>query len=120
MYSTFPDDVSTTVGTDDSACTMMRPSITPGWGFVQRHGLADERYERSLVDLVTFVQVDGPPGVAVKTGVEQPLRVLELRALHERQLHDALVGLARADLSMVRPHGHTVRSGGLSPLDFLD
>src|SRR4051812_43018943 len=77
-----------------------------GSRLVQRDGLADECDERSLVDLVAFVQVDGTSGIALETGVEQPLWVLELRALEEGQLDDALVGLAGADQSIVGPDGH--------------
>src|SRR5206468_10202891 len=65
------------------------------------------------------MQVDGTSGIALETGVEQPLRVLQLRTLGEGQLDDALVGLACADHSIVRPDGHAW-VGGLSPFPLLD
>ena len=34
-------------------------------GFVQRDRFADERFERLLVDLFAFVEVDRAPGVAL-------------------------------------------------------
>src|SRR5689334_9902266 len=66
-------------------------------GCVQVSRFADERLERLLVDLVTLVEVDRPPDVALEARVEQARGVFERGALGERQLHDALVRLAGAD-----------------------
>src|SRR4029077_685144 len=60
------------------------------------------------------MEIDRAPGVAFKAGVEQTGRVLERGALGESQLHDALVRLAGADQSIVRPHRNA------SPLPLLD
>lgn len=46
------------------------PASPPGPGGVERHGGADERLERLLVDLVAPTKVDGPHGVAPEAGVE--------------------------------------------------
>src|SRR5437879_2618535 len=60
------------------------------------------------------MEIDGAPGVDVKAGVEESRRVLERGALEESQLHDALVRLAGADQSIVRPNRNA------SPLPLLD
>src|SRR5207249_10556773 len=46
--------------------------------------------------------------------------VLQLCILGEGHLDEVLVGLARADQSIVGPDGYTCRSRGLSPLQLLD
>src|SRR5947207_6459001 len=71
---------------------------------VQGHGGANESPQRLLVYFLALVEVDGTPGVALKARVEEARRILELRPFGESHLHDALVGLARADHSVVRPH----------------
>src|SRR4051794_21542408 len=73
-------------------------------GLVQAHGPADEVHERLLIDLVVLVEVDRPAGVALEARVEQPRRIIQRRPLEERELHHALVRLARADDAFVRPH----------------
>src|SRR5262249_38041477 len=60
------------------------------------------------------MEVDGTPGVPIKTGIEEPRRILQSRAFGEGHLHDALVGLARADHAIVVPHRNP------SPLPLLD
>ncbi len=88
---------------------------------IQRHGGANERLERLLVDLVALADIDGAPHVAFEAGVEQPRRVLQRGALGEGQLHVALVRLAGADDAAVLPHRHPqhpVRR--LPPLHLLD
>src|SRR5437016_14171817 len=60
------------------------------------------------------MEIDGATGVAFKAGVQQSLRVRDRSALEESQLHDALVRLAGADLSTVRPNRNA------SPLPLLD
>jgi hypothetical protein len=42
-----------------------------GSGRVQSHGGADERLQRFLVELVAFVDVDRPAGVAFEAGVAE-------------------------------------------------
>jgi hypothetical protein len=39
----------------------------------------NESLQRLLVQLVAFVNVDGPPDVALQTGIEEPCRVLQRR-----------------------------------------
>src|SRR5450755_5083047 len=85
-----------------------------GCGLVQGHGCANESLQRLLVYLPALMEVDGTPCVPVKTGVEQARRILQSRPLGEGHLHDALVSLAGADQSVVRPHRNP------SPLPLLD
>src|ERR1700687_3855197 len=75
---------------------------------------AKESLESLLVNLVAFVKIDGTPSVAFQARVEQARRVFQRRALGEGHLHHALVGLARADYPVVRPHGSP------SPLPLLE
>src|SRR5262245_9596781 len=75
-----------------------------GLVLVQGHGGPDERLQRRLGDLVIFVEVDGPPCISLEAGVEETRRILQRRPFGEGHLHDALVGLARADDAVVRPH----------------
>src|SRR5690349_4851548 len=70
---------------------------------VQGDGGTNEFLERGLVNLVSFMDVDGAADVAVKAGVEKTRRVLQRSALEKGELHDLLVGLAGADASVVRP-----------------
>src|SRR5512135_442748 len=70
---------------------------------VESDGRPDERLERIRVDLLTLVDVDGAPDIAVKAGVEELGRVFQGGALKERQLHDLLVRLPRADAAIMRP-----------------
>src|SRR5256885_2051772 len=62
------------------------------------------------------MNVDGAPGVPAEAGVEDARRILQGRSLRERHLHDVLVGLARADDSVVQPARERPRppTGGLS------
>src|ERR1700691_347152 len=88
--------------------------LTSGFGPVQGRGGTKECLQRLLVYLLALVEVDGAPYVPVKTGVEEAGGILQSRTFGEGQLHDALVGLARADHSVVVPHRNP------SPLPFLD
>jgi DNA-binding MarR family transcriptional regulator len=81
---------------------------------IQGNGGTNESSESLLVNLVAFVEIDGAPDIAFQARVEQARRVFERRALREGHLHHALVGLARANDPIVRPHG------GPSPLPLLD
>src|SRR5262245_46616999 len=81
---------------------------------VQGHGGANESLQRLLLYLLALVEVDCAPRVPLEAGVEESRGVLQGRPLGEGHLHDALVGLARADDSVVRPHRNA------SPLPFLD
>ena len=38
---------------------------------IQRHGGADERLQRLLIDHAALLEIDGTPGVAVEAGVEE-------------------------------------------------
>src|SRR6476646_7557050 len=86
---------------------------------VERDGLADERLQRRLVDLLILGDVDRAARLALQARVEQALGIIQRRALHERQLDDALVGLAGADDAVARPD-RCARTGGLGPRPLLD
>src|SRR4051794_38000580 len=90
-----------------------------GLGLVQADGGSDEGHERLLIDLVVLVDVDGASGVALEARVEQSGGILQRGALEERELHGALVRLAGADSTLVRPHRNPW-IGRLSPLPLLD
>src|SRR4051794_28737893 len=87
---------------------------------IEGDGLANEVAQRRFVDVVVLGDVDRPPRVAVKAGVEQPRRVAQRGALEEGQLDHLLVGLTRADATVARPHRHAVRVRRLRPLALLD
>src|SRR5882672_148273 len=70
---------------------------------VERDRLANERLDGGLVDVLAFVDVDRAAHVSVEAGVEETGRILQGRAFGEGELHDALVGFARADDAVVRP-----------------
>src|SRR5215472_2248650 len=84
-----------------------------GCGLVQGHGGANESLQRLVVNLLALVEVDGTPRVSLETGIEEPCRILQRRPSRERHLDDALVSLAGADQSIVRPHRNR-------PLPLLD
>src|SRR5882672_9830860 len=81
---------------------------------VERDRLENERLEGGLVNLYALLDVDRTAHVAVETRVEETGRILEGRALGKGQLHDTLVGFARADDAVVRPDGRA------HPLPLLD
>src|ERR1700722_10179338 len=60
------------------------------------------------------MDVDRATHVSIETRVEQMGRILESGALGESQLHDLLVGFARAENAFVRPDRNA------PPLPFLD
>src|SRR5258708_1276556 len=93
------------------ACRLSR-SETPD-GTVARDRLAHQRLEGGPVHLLSLVDVDRSAHVAVEARVEETRRILERRTLGEGQLHVILVGFARANDAVVRPH----RS---APLPLLD
>src|SRR5258708_512598 len=65
------------------------------------------------------MDVDGAPRVALETRVEELGRVRQRSSFGERELHNGLVRLARADDSVVRPR-RVARTRLLHPLHFLD
>src|SRR6185503_14619766 len=71
------------------------------------------RLERIGIDFIARVEIDRASRIAFEAGVEQLRRILQRRALGEGQFHVALVALAGADESVVRPHRNV-------PLPFLD
>jgi hypothetical protein len=76
-----------------------------GWpGGVERSGGLDEGFECLFVERLALAQIDGAAGVAVEAGVEEAGRVVQRSALRKGQLHDGLVGLARADDPGLLPH----------------
>ncbi|MNE41230.1 hypothetical protein D3C80_1352900 [compost metagenome] len=50
------------------------------------------------------MHINGAPGIAFETGVEQPRWVLQCSTLGESQLHHLLVGLAGAENTSLGPH----------------
>src|SRR5438067_860704 len=89
-----------------------------GRGLVQANGSSNEGRESLLIDFIVRVEVDCAPGVAFEARVEQPRRVLQRGALEECEFHDALVRLAGADRTLVRPHRNPWMRR-LSPLPLL-
>src|SRR4051812_35474592 len=73
-------------------------------GLVQPGRGLDECLQRLLVYLLAFAKIDGAPEVAFETGIEEAGWILERGTLGKGHLHGALVGLARADDAIVRPH----------------
>src|SRR3990167_9761588 len=53
------------------ALWLLRSRARGGFGGVQCHGGADERFERLLIDLVALMEIDGAPRVAFEAGVEE-------------------------------------------------
>lgn len=70
---------------------------------VEGDRLANERLEGGRVNRFSFVEVDRATDVAVETRIKKTGRVLQRRTLGEGELHDLLVGLARAEDAVVRP-----------------
>jgi hypothetical protein len=54
-----------------------------GGGLVKRHGLANQRRQRLLIDPVALVYVDGPAGVCLEARVEEACGILEGGAFRE-------------------------------------
>jgi uncharacterized protein YidB (DUF937 family) len=81
-----------------------RPELALRLRFVEGHGVAHERHQRLFVDLLALVEVDRPPRVPFEARIEQARRIRQGCPLGECHLYDALVGLAGADDSVVRPH----------------
>src|SRR5207248_5669481 len=73
-----------------------------------------ELFERSLGELLPFVNVDGPPYVAFQARVEQPVRVLKGGTSGEGEFHHLRVGLTRANDPVMGPHR------GAHPLPLFD
>src|SRR4030095_648312 len=80
---------------------------------VEGDRLANERLEGGLVDLFSFVDVDRAAQVSFETRVEETGRITKKRPLGEGELHDFLVGFARADDAVMRPNR-------IHPLPLLD
>src|SRR6476469_9461394 len=78
----------------------------------------NQRLERARVDLLTLVDIDRAPCVAIEARVEELGGVVQGRALHEGQLHGRLVRLAGADDAVVRPD-RGARVGSFGPLPLL-
>jgi len=65
---------------------------------------ADERLKSIGVNLLTLVNVDGAPRIAVQTGVEELGWIFQGSALKEGQLYYRLIRLARADAAVMGPY----------------
>ena len=63
----------------------------------QGDGLAHEVLQRGLVDLLALGDVDRAAGLALEARVAEVRRVVQGGALDDRELHDRLGALARAD-----------------------
>ena len=81
--------------------------------------MANERFERGLVNFFSFVDVDRAAYVSVETRVEETGRIFQRRALGEGQLDDILIGFAGADDAVVRPN-RGAGFGWFDPLPLLD
>src|SRR6187431_1121263 len=86
---------------------------------VELHSGANELLEGLLIDLVTFMEIDGTSGIAFETGIEKTRRIFQCRSLGKGQLDVCLIGFTRADHAIVIPDWHTGRIGRLLPLPFL-
>src|SRR5437868_5657229 len=86
---------------------------------VEGDRLANERLERGLVNLFSFVDVDRAAYVSVEARVEETGRIFQRRALGEGKLHDPLIGFAGADNAVVRPN-RGAGFGWFDPLPLLD
>src|SRR5262245_10812461 len=105
---------------DTSAAAMFQRRNPSGLLFpVECDRLANERLECGFVNFFPFVDVDRAAYVPLETRVEETGRILERRALGEGQLHDILVGFARADDAFVRPD-RGAGFGRFDPLPLLD
>src|SRR5262245_3155471 len=98
------------------ACTAASPSATAICGLPPLRRLAallglevigdrrlDELRERGSVERVALLDVDRAADVAFEARRKETGWRRQRRAVRERQLHRALVGLARADDAGVRP-----------------
>src|SRR5688572_8032744 len=63
---------------------------------VEGDRLANERLERGLVNVFSFVDVDRAAYVSVEARVEETGGIFQRRALGEGQLDDILIGFSRA------------------------
>src|SRR3546814_18266535 len=75
---------------------------------IERDRGADQRLEGVGVDLPALFDVDRTPDIAVETGIEQPGRVRQSRALGKRQLPLPLVRLAGTADAGIRPGRQSV------------
>src|SRR3954468_20778184 len=82
-------------------------------GSVQSDRRANESLEGLLVDLIALVEIDRAPSAAAEAGVEEARRIRERGAFGEGRLDCALVALAGADQTLVRPDR-------ILPLPFFD
>src|SRR3984885_16122696 len=74
----------------DRADGRLRVSSRASLRRVQLRSLTDECPQRRFIDHVPLTEINGAHGGAVKPGVEHVLRVLQQRALRERQARRAL------------------------------
>src|SRR5262249_35069067 len=70
---------------------------------VGSHRGADESLEGSVVDLLSFAEVDRAPRVPVQAGIEELSRVLDGGSASEGKLHDLFVRFPCADDAVMRP-----------------
>src|SRR4051794_7461163 len=71
---------------------------------VQARSLDNERPQSGLRYLLAFTEIDGADAAAVKTRVEELLRVLHPGTLRERQPYGVLEQFAGAYDAVMRPH----------------
>src|SRR4029078_5916826 len=73
-----------------------RQRSTAPSGRIRHYRRLNERLERLLIDLLTFVKIDRTPSVPFEARVEKVRRIGERRSFRERELHDLLVALPGA------------------------
>src|SRR6476469_10689203 len=83
-------------------------SLTIPTSAVQAHCPENQRLQVGLRQRPTLTEVDGSDALAVQTRVEEPLRVLQLGTLRERQPYGVLEHLADAHDAVERPHRHSL------------
>src|ERR1700691_904158 len=78
------------------------------------HGGTDDIFQCPPIDSVTLVEIDCPPLIAFKAGVEELVRVRKACALRKGQFYLLLVGVGHGDESVAIPTRTT------HPFPFLD
>jgi hypothetical protein len=78
------------------------------------HSGTDKIFQGALIHLVTLVEIDGSPLVALQAGVEDLIRIGKACAVRERQFYLIFVSVGHQDQSAMRPTGRA------HPFPFLD
>lgn len=78
------------------------------------HSSTDKIFQSALTNPVTFVEIDGSPLIALKSGIEELVWIRNACALSEGELYLILVSVGHQDQSSVRP------TWTAHPFPFLD